>query len=60
MLLNICNMAKKKKKASRLEAFYKVHGKYFVNPIIIMIPKASLRIARSPSLTSSSETSDKF
>lgn len=38
-------MAKKKKKASRLEAFYKVHGKYFVDPIIIMIPKASLRIA---------------
>lgn len=39
-------MAKKKKKVSRLEAFYKVHGKYFIDPRTIMIPKTSLRIVR--------------
>lgn len=37
---------KKKKKPSRLEAFYKVHGKYFVDPTILMIPNASKRIVR--------------
>lgn len=37
-------MNKKKKKTSKLEAFYKVHGKYFVDPTIIMIPKSSKRI----------------
>jgi len=39
-------MVKKKKKASRIDAFYKAHGKYFVDPMAIMIPKTSLRIVR--------------
>jgi len=39
-------MKKKSKKTSRLDAFYKAHGKYFVDPKIIMVPKASLRIVQ--------------
>jgi hypothetical protein len=37
-------MAKKKAKTSRIEAFYKVYGKYYVDPTLIMIPRSSKRI----------------
>ena len=42
----MCKIAKTKKNISRLESFYKVHGKFFVDPRIITIPKLSLRIVR--------------